>query len=145
MNSTSFPIIQSQGTSTINSPFQAPMKEGQVVHGTIKKLYPNQTAEVQIGNQKVIAKLETPLKAGDSHFFQVEKSAPELQFKVVTGPLTQGNTLVQQGQQLLQAMNLPKTSEMQAAVQFFIKQQLPVSKETLIQVEQILKQYRRIT
>ena len=51
------------------------MKEGQVVHGTIKKLYPNQTAEVQIGNQKVIAKLETPLKAGDSHFFQVEKSA----------------------------------------------------------------------
>lgn len=140
MNSTSFSIIQSQGTSAINSPFQAPMKEGQVVHGTIKKLYPNQTAEVQIGNQKVIAKLETPLKAGDSHFFQVEKSAPELQLKVVTGPLTQGNSIAQQGQQLLQAMNLPKTTEMQAAIQFFMKQQLPVSKETLMQVEQLLKQ-----
>lgn len=127
-------------TSGITSQLQTPMKEGQVVHGTIKKLYPNQTAEVQIGNQKVIAKLETPLKAGDSHFFQVEKSAPELQLKVVTGPLTQGNTLAQQGQQLLQAMNLPKTTEMQAAIQFFMKQQLPVSKETLIQVEQLLKQ-----
>lgn len=140
MTSTSFSINQAQATSGINSQYQTPMKEGQVVHGTIKKLYPNQTAEVQIGNQKVIAKLETPLKAGDSHFFQVEKSAPELQLKVVTGPLTQGNTLAQQGQQLLQAMNLPKTTEMQAAVQFFIKQQLPISKETLMQVEQLLKQ-----
>lgn len=140
MTSTSFSTVQSQMTSGITSQLQTPMKEGQVVHGTIKKLYPNQTAEVQIGNQKVIAKLETPLKAGDSHFFQVEKSAPELQLKVVTGPLTQGNTLAQQGQQLLQAMNLPKTTEMQAAIQFFMKQQLPVSKETLIQVEQLLKQ-----
>lgn len=140
MTSTSFSTVQSQMTSGITSQLQTPMKEGQVVHGTIKKLYPNQTAEVQIGNQKVIAKLETPLKAGDSHFFQVEKSAPELQLKVVTGPLTQGNTLAQQGQQLLQAMSLPKTTEMQAAIQFFMKQQLPVSKETLIQVEQLLKQ-----
>lgn len=140
MASTSFSTIQSQITAGITSQFQTPMKEGQVVHGTIKKLYPNQTAEVQIGNQKVIAKLETPLKAGDSHFFQVEKSAPELQLKVVTGPLTQGNTMAQQGQQLLQAMNLPKTTEMQAAAQFFIKQQLPVSKDTLMQVEQLLKQ-----
>ncbi|QUG41070.1 hypothetical protein KD050_17540 [Psychrobacillus sp. INOP01] len=140
MTSTSFSIIQSQKTSGITSQLQTPMKEGQVVHGTIKKLYPNQTAEVQIGNQKVIAKLETPLKAGDSHFFHVEKSAPELQLKVVTGPLTQGNTLAQQGQQLLQAMNLPKTTEMQAAVHFFMKQQLPVSKDTLMQVEQLLKQ-----
>ena len=140
MTSTSFSIVPSHATSGVASPLQAPMKEGQVVHGTIKKLYPNQTAEVQIGNQKVIAKLETPLKAGDSHFFQVEKSVPEMQLKVVTGPLTQGNTLAQQGQQLLQAMNLPKTTEMQAAVQFFIKQQLPVSRDTLIQVEQLLKQ-----
>ena len=140
MTSTSFSAIQSQITTGITSQLQTPMKEGQVVHGTITKLYPNQTAEVQIGNQKVIATLETPLKAGDSHFFQVEKPAPELQLKVVTGPLTQGNTLVQQGQQLLQAMNLPKTTEMQAAVQFFIKQQLPVSKDTLMQVEQLLKQ-----
>lgn len=140
MTSTNFSTIQTQRASGIGSAIQAPLKEGQVVHGTIKKLYPNQTAEVQIGNQKVIAKLETPLKAGDSHFFQVEKMAPELQLKVVTGPLAEGKSLAQQGQQLLQAMNLPKTLEMQAAIQFFIKQQLPVSKEILIQVEQLLKQ-----
>ncbi|WP_391208624.1 hypothetical protein [Psychrobacillus sp. L4] len=140
MSSTSFTSIQSQSTQVITSNTQVSMKEGQVVHGTIKKLFPNQTAEVQIGNQKVIAKLETPLKAGDAHFFQVTKSEPELQLKVVSGPLTQGNSLSQQAQQLLQVMNLTKTTEMQAVVQFYLKEQLPISKDLLLQVEQLLKQ-----
>lgn len=140
MSSTSFSSIQSQQTKILSPNMQTSIKEGQVVHGTIKKLYPNQTAELQIGNQKVIAKLETPLKAGDAHFFQVTKSEPELQLKVVTGPLTNGNTLAQQAQQLLQAMNLTKSTEMQAVIQFFLKEQLPISKEILVQAEQLLKQ-----
>lgn len=140
MSSTSFSSIQTQSSQVITSNTQVSMKEGQVVHGTIKKLFPNQTAEVQIGNQKVIAKLETPLKAGDAHFFQVTKSEPELQLKVVSGPLTQGNSIAQQAQQLLQAMNLTKTTEMQAIVQFYLKEQLPISKDLLLQAEQLLKQ-----
>ncbi|SER54405.1 hypothetical protein [Psychrobacillus sp. OK032] len=136
----SFSSIGSQTSPVVSTGRQMPMKEGQVVHGVIKKLYPNQTAEVQIGNQKVIAKLETPLKAGDAHFFQVSKASPEVQLKVVTGPLTGGNTFAQQATQLLQAMNLTKTSEMQAVTQFFLKEQLPISKEILVQAEQLLKQ-----
>ncbi|MDF2065996.1 hypothetical protein [Bacillus sp. Cr_A10] len=140
MSSTSFSSIQAQQTKILSPNMQTSIKEGQVVHGTIKKLYPNQTAELQIGNQKVIAKLETPLKAGDAHFFQVTNTEPELQLKVVTGPLTNGNTLAQQAQQLLQAMNLTKSTEMQAVIQFFLKEQLPISKEILVQAEQLLKQ-----
>lgn len=140
MTSTSFSSIGAQSSQTINTSKQKPMKEGQIVHGTIKKLYPNQTAEVQIGNQKVIAKLETPLKAGDAHFFQVSKASPDVQLKVVTGPLTGGNTIAQQATQLLQAMNLTKTNEMLAVTQFFLKEQLPISKELLVQAEQLLKQ-----
>ncbi|WP_313891283.1 hypothetical protein [Psychrobacillus sp.] len=140
MTSTSFSSVQSQTPQAISSTQTAPMKEGQVVHGTVKQLFPNQTAEIQIGNQKVIAKLETPLKAGDAHFFQVSKQAPELQLKVVSEPLTQGNTPAQQANQLMQSMNLPKTPEMQAIVQFFLKEQLPISKEALLQAEQLIKQ-----
>ncbi|MFJ5769957.1 hypothetical protein [Psychrobacillus sp. NPDC093180] len=140
MTSPSFSTIGAQSTQAVTAGKQMPMKEGQVVHGVIKKLYPNQTAEVQIGNQKIIAKLETPLKAGDAHFFQVSKASPEVQLKVVTGPLTGGNTLAQQATQLMQAMNLTKTNEMQAVTQFFLKEQLPISKELLIQAEQLLKQ-----
>ncbi|MEI4768594.1 hypothetical protein WAX74_02840 [Psychrobacillus sp. FJAT-51614] len=140
MSSTFFSSIQSQQAQVISPNMQTSIKEGQVIHGTIKKLYPNQTAELQIGNQKVIAKLETPLKAGDAHFFQVTKTDPELQIKVVTGPLAQGNTLAQQAQQLLNAMNLTKSTEMQAVVQFFLKERLPISKELLVQAEHLLKQ-----
>ncbi|TQR17413.1 hypothetical protein [Psychrobacillus soli] len=136
----SFSSIGAQSSQTITASKQMPMKEGQVVHGVIKKLYPNQIAEVQIGNQKVIAKLETPLKAGDAHFFQVTNSSPEVQLKVVTGPLTGGNTIPQQATQLLQAMSLTKTREMQAVTQFFLKEQIPISKDLLVQAEQLLKQ-----
>ncbi len=139
MTGSSFSSIQAHMPNAISSKMPMTMKDGQVVHGTIKKLFPNQTAEVQIGNQKIIAKLETPLKAGDAHFFQVTKSDPEVQLKVVAGPLG-GNTAVQQAQQLLQAMNLNKSSELQAIVQFFIKEQIPISKELLLQAEQLIKQ-----
>ena len=139
MSGPSFSSIQLNAPNVISSKVSVPMKEGQVIHGTIKNLFPNQTAEVQIGNQKIIAKLETPLKTGDAHFFQVTKAAPEIQLKVVTGPLSGGNSLAHQSQQLLQAMNLSKSSEMQAIIQFFIKEQLPISKEILIQAEQLIK------
>ncbi|QGM30725.1 hypothetical protein GI482_10235 [Bacillus sp. N3536] len=139
MTGSSFSSIQAHMPNAISSKMPMTMKDGQVVHGTIKKLFPNQTAEVQIGNHKIIAKLETPLKAGDAHFFQITKSEPEVQLKVVAGPLG-GNTAVQQAQQLLQAMNLNKSSELQAIVQFFIKEQIPISKELLLQAEQLIKQ-----
>ena len=140
MTSTSFSSIQTQLSQAIPTNNHAPMKEGQVIHGTVKKLFPNQTAEVQIGNQKIIAKLETPLKAGDAHFFQVTKSAPEVQLKVVSDPLAKGNSFAQQAQQLMQVMNLNKSSEMQTVIQFFLKEQLPISKELLVQAEQLIKQ-----
>lgn len=117
-----------------------PMKEGQVIHGSIVKLFPNDTAELQIGAQKVIAKLETPLQAGNAHFFQVTKSEPNLQLKVVSEPLIQSNSSSQTTVQLIKAMNLPNTKEMQVAVQFFLKEQIPMAKEQLIQAEQLLKQ-----
>ena len=140
MSSTFFSSIQSQPVQQSTSNRMLPMKEGQVVHGSIVKIFPNDTAELQIGAQKVIAKLETPLQAGNAHFFQVTKSEPNLQLKVVSEPLTQSNSSSQTTVQLIKAMNLPNTKEMQVAVQFFLKEQIPMAKEQLIQAEQLLKQ-----
>ena len=115
------------------------LKQGQVFHGTIKKLYPDQMAEIQVGNQKFIAKLEVPLKTGDAHFFQVTGTDPQTELKVVTGPMTQGTSPSQQINQLLETMNLPKTAEMQQILGHFMKEQLPISKEQLLQAEMWLK------
>ncbi|MFY3793422.1 hypothetical protein ACOQFO_17260 [Ureibacillus sp. MALMAid1270] len=144
MNFTSLNPVQSQQANLAqNQPLT--LKQGQVLHGTIKKLYPDQIAEVQVGGHKFLAKLETPLKAGDSHFFQVKNISPQAELKVVSGPMDGSSTMTQQVQQLLDSMNLPKTSDMQQILAHLIKEQLPVSKELLIQAQELLSNNGGIT
>lgn len=128
-----------QQTTAMPSNQPLALKQGQVFHGTIKQLYPDQMAEIQVGNQKMIAKLEVPLKAGDAHFFQVTGTSPQTELKVVTGPMAQSTSPTQQMNQLLESMNLPKTAEMQQVLSHFMKAQIPISKEQLVQAEAWLK------
>lgn len=138
MNFTSFnPIQIQQSNITHNQPLA--LKQGQVLHGTIKKLYPDQLAEIQVGNQKLFAKLETPLKAGDSHFYQVTNISPQVQLKVVTGPMNGSSTISGQIYQLLDSMKLPKSTDVMQIVSHFIKEQIPISKEQIIQAQGWLK------
>lgn len=129
--------VSAQQQLTNNQPLA--LRQDQVFHGTIKQLYPDQMAEVQVGNQKIMAKLEVPLKVGDAHFFQVTATAPQAELKVVTGPMSQTMTATQQMNQLLETMNLPKSSEMQQVLSHFMKEQLPISKDQLIAAENWMK------
>ncbi|MGN4126220.1 hypothetical protein ACMGD3_14605 [Lysinibacillus sphaericus] len=139
MTATSFNPIQMQQTALTPANQPLALKQGQVFHGTIKQLFPDQMAEIQVGNQKLIAKLEVPLKAGDAHFFQVTGTSSQTELKVVTGPMAQTTSPTQQMNQLLESMNLPKTTEMQQVLAHFMKAQIPISKEQLIQAEMWLK------
>ncbi len=137
-------------TSTSFNPIQPPqqqlqanqalvLREGQVFHGTIKQLYPDQLAEIQVGGHRLIAKLEVPLAAGDTHFFQVTHTGAETELKVVTGPMSSSTGTQQQMTQLLQSMNLPQTKEMQQVMGHFLKNQMPVTREQLLQAEAWMK------
>ncbi|MET4559201.1 hypothetical protein ABIA69_000344 [Lysinibacillus parviboronicapiens] len=139
MTATSFNSIQMQQTALTSATQPLALKQGQVFHGTVKQLFPDQMAEIQVGNQKLIAKLEVPLKAGDAHFFQVTGANPQTELKVVTGPMAQTTSPTQQLNQLLESMNLPKTTEMQQVLAHFMKAQIPISKEQLLQAEMWLK------
>lgn len=139
MTATSFNPIQMQQNAMTSTNQPLALKQGQVFHGTIKQLYPDQMAEIQVGNQKFIAKLEVPLKAGDAHFFQVTGTNPQTELKIVTGPMAQASTPSQQINQLLESMNLPKSPEMQQLLGHFMKAQLPISKEQMLQAEMWLK------
>lgn len=139
MTATSFNPIQIQQNAMTSTNQPLALKQGQVFHGTIKQSYPDQMAEIQVGNQKFIAKLEVPLKAGDAHFFQVTGTNPQTELKIVTGPMAQASTPSQQINQLLESMNLPKSAEMQQLLGHFMKAQLPISKEQMLQAEMWLK------
>lgn len=134
MTINAFQPIQNQNVAVQKGPLV--LKQGQVVHGTVKQLYPDQLAEIQIGDQRLVAKLETPLKVGDSHFFQVTSTAPETQLKVVSNPFSSGSNNVQQ---LMESLNLPNSKEMLQILSHFVKEQLPISKEQMIQAEIWLK------
>ena len=115
------------------------LNEGQMVHGQIKQLFPGQMAEVQIGGQKVFAKLEVPMKAGDSYYFQVNTVKPELQLKIISGPLQATEGQARQLGGLMDAMQLPKTPEMQALLAFVMKNKIPMTRDSLLEAEALLK------
>ena len=115
------------------------LKEGQMVHGQIKQLFPGQTAEIQIGNQTMVAKLEVPMKAGDSYYFQVNAVKPELQLKVIAGPTSTSEGQPPQLTKLMEAMQLPKSNEMTQLLNFVMKNKIPMTREGLIQAEALLK------
>jgi len=139
MNFSSFNAIQSNTSQQVTANQPLSLKQDQVFHGSIKQLYPNQMAEVQVGNQKLMAKLEVPLKVGDAHFFQVTSTNPQTELKVVTGPMSQSMTAGQQMSQLMETMNLPKSNEMQQVLSHFMKAQLPLAKEQLLAAEGWMK------
>ncbi|MHA6258692.1 hypothetical protein ACXYMX_02145 [Sporosarcina sp. CAU 1771] len=115
------------------------LKEGQMIHGQIKQLFPGQMAEIQIGNQKLHAKLEVPMKAGDSYYFQVNSVKPELQLKIISGPLESSEAQPRQLTRLMDAMQLPKSTEMKELLSFVLKNKTPITREALLQAEMLLK------
>lgn len=124
-------------TSTDGKPLV--LNEGQMVHGKVNQLFPGQLAEVQIGGHKMIAKLDVPMRAGDSYYFQVTGTQPEVQLKIISGPTNATADQQQQLQNLMQAMQLPKSPEMMKVLSFVIDQKMPISREALLQAVKILE------
>ncbi len=104
-------------------------RPGQIISGKVLKLFPNQMAEVQVGSQKIIAQLEVGLSVNDRHFFQVQSVEGQVQLKVLESPGLNGK---QPGiENLLKQLNLPVTKENISLLQFFLKEQLPITKDTI--------------
>ena len=138
----SLPIMSSaKAHSSIGNVQGKPLvlNEGQMVHGQIKQLFPGQTAEIQIGNQRLIAKLEVPMKAGDSYYFQVTSVKPELQMKIIAGPISVAEGQSRQLDSLTEALQLPRSAEMTQLLSFVMKNKIPMTREGLLQAEGILK------
>ncbi|MFE8699058.1 hypothetical protein ACFYKX_00335 [Cytobacillus sp. FJAT-54145] len=107
-------------------------RPGQIINGKIIKLFPNQIAEVQVGNQKVIAQLEVPLSANERYWFQVQSGEGKIHLKVLPlseGSFQKGGTASIEG--LIKQLSLPQSKENIELVAFFAKERLPISKEIL--------------
>lgn len=131
--------IQSQQASPTSTQQPLVLNEGQMIHGKIQQLYPGQLAEVQVGSHKMVAKLEVPMRAGDSYYFQVTSVQPEVQLKIISGPTSAQMDASQQLQKLMQAMQLPRSPEMSRLLSFVLDQKIPISRENILQAVQFLQ------
>lgn len=107
----------------------AALRPGQIVSGKVAKLFPNQTAEVQIGSHKVIAQLETPLSADNRYWFRVEPGEGLLRLRVMESVNSQSKGAP--AESLLSQLGIKLSRENKMLIQYFLKEQLPITGETL--------------
>ena len=116
-------------TSTVS------LKKGQMVYGKVHHIHSNQTAEISIGQMKIHAKLDAPIVAGERYLFQVQNSGEMTTLKVL--PQT-GNTetIMDRAKSLLQHLSFVQSKETLSLAQFFVKNNIPVMKEQMLQAIQ---------
>lgn len=114
-------------------------KNGQIFFGKINKIYPNQTAEVQIGSQKMLANLEAPLQTAGRYWFQVQSNEGKPILKVIDMPSS--STLNGDGavQQILSRLGVKGSTEAQGLAAFLLKNQFSITKDSFLLALQWLK------
>lgn len=126
---------------------------GQILNGKIIKLFPNGIASLQVGSQKVVAQLEASLEANQKYWFQVQPGEGKVRLKVIghvadNGRISSGThmkTRVPDASSapmasLLKELSIPVNEENTEIMRFFLKEQLPVSKEIVHQTADWLKE-----
>lgn len=129
---------QSFNTFKMNSDSTPSFKNGQILYGKINQLFPNQMAEVQIGNQKVLANLETPLQTGERYLLQVQQNLGNILLKVLeANPETNGKI---SAKQILHHVGVAASSQATELAEFLLKNQLPITKDSFQLALQWVKQ-----
>lgn len=116
-----------------NQPF---LKPGQIVQGKIVKLYPNNKAQIQIGSQKMIAKLGASLTIGENYYFQVKSNADVAHLQVV-GERMKDN-IVENMRQLLQGLSITATKPTIALMRQLMENKIPFDREQLMKASQLV-------
>ncbi|WP_285766578.1 hypothetical protein [Peribacillus sp. SI8-4] len=119
----------------------ARLKNGQILFGKVNKVFPNQMAEVQIGEQKMIATLDTPLYTGARYWFQVhQQNEGKLVLRVLELP-NANDSYVNGGAaaQLIAHLGMPSEPAAAKLAEYLLKNRLPITKETFESALQWIK------
>ena len=114
-------------------------KPGQILNGKILKLFPNSVATLQVGSQKVVAQLEASLEANENYWFQVQSGEGKVRLKVMGKVENKGQSEISLSG-LMKELSIPLNKENSEVIRFFLKENLPISKEILQQTVGILKE-----
>lgn len=105
-------------------------REGQIFHGTVVKLLPNDLALIAVSRTPVVAKLEVALEAGHEYWFVVKKHSDTPMLQVLSSSKQQ-NSHIHPGesvQQLLRQLGLPLTFTNISLVSYLKDEGIPFTK-----------------
>lgn len=128
-------IDRNQFLKSIKAPLQ--LKPGQILQGKIMKIFPNNKAEIQLGNQTMIAQLEAPLQTGKAYHFQVQGKEDIIHLKVLS-EMKQGKDIGQQAEHLLKQLGMKGNKLQSEFVQFLLNEKIPFQRSQLQQSFQLL-------
>ncbi|RCW70733.1 hypothetical protein [Saliterribacillus persicus] len=114
------------------------LKAGQMISGRVQELYPNNRALISIGNQQIVAQLETSLSAKQSYLFQVLSTGDITKLKVLTEQ-TGGNNAQLEAMLKQLGINVPK--EARSFIQSLINQNIAFTPNQSKEMLSLLQQY----
>ncbi|MBA9024889.1 hypothetical protein [Peribacillus huizhouensis] len=104
---------------------------GQILLGKLTKLFPNNLASVQIGSQLVMATLDVPLTVGERYWLQVQPGEGQVRLKLLEAISSKEMGSNKVAEQLLTYLFIGNSKEAAVLVDYFLKNQLPITKETI--------------
>lgn len=140
-------LVQSIGSSgQLQDVKGVALKQGQLIHGRVEKLFPNNMALVRLGAMKMTAQLEAAISVMENHWFEVVgNNKGDVELRVVEhkgNGATQGSDSLRG---LLQQFHLSETKPNLQLLQFFLSKNIPFTKEHLITASHLLKETKDIT
>lgn len=128
----------------VSSPIEikgtASLKNGQILFGKVNKVFPNQTAEIQIGHQKMIATLDIPLRTGEKYWFQVQHPIEgKVVLKALDSPDLNISGLKGTAAQLIAHLGITPEPAATKLAEYLLTNSLPITKETFQSALQWLK------
>ncbi len=107
-------------------------REGQIFHGRVLKLMPNDIAQIEIANTQIIAKLEAPLQAGSHYWFYVKSTAETPVLQVLSSPQKETSSHSEKPvTTLLRQLGIPNTAGNSRLVMNLQEAGIPFTKSML--------------
>ncbi|MGG1486036.1 hypothetical protein ABEI56_18515 [Peribacillus castrilensis] len=118
----------------------ASLKNGQILFGKVNKFFLNQTAEVQVGHQKMVATLDIPLRTGVKYWFQVQQPIEGcVVLKALDSPNLNVSGLKGTVAQLIAHLGIKPEPAATKLAEYLLTNSLPITKETFQSALQWLK------
>ncbi|WP_406687279.1 hypothetical protein [Rossellomorea vietnamensis] len=103
---------------------------GKVIYIKVHKLMGDDLAEVSANGQRFLAKLETPMKAGERQWVEVKQTEKGISLKLIPSTLGDGNGMASK---LIQHLSISgDEKEMTSLVKDLVKDKIPIDKEMLV-------------